>query len=431
MTGIDHEHRRIARDRLGCERSGQTDAGLPEGARRGVESIRDPLGPRIRERLRRRRCRGSVRRRSQDQARRRPQRLWPRCRRRGFVCRIDLDRAANQLVRLGHALNDVAVLGQIGVAFDECVARLVRPGCRTARDRQVHCSERTARISALRTAARASSSRPGSRERFRNAGAGSPAISACSGTTDSASCRRLGIGRVPSSIGQPLADPNHQLGQLDTLVAELRFGTHLPVHLLRRFTGGGPRSAGHGHVLADIGQGPQNACFTHAKILGMARQERVKIANRRAVIAIFHELDGPVVTLIGQGLDDNRPQPEPQHHEQAERDHQAHDERRRDDTLTAGSTCAFVLQFAKPGAEGRRADRHAAPWFLGHSTVLKTGPSPRIDVLVPRGLRRRFIVDLHAQFLQPVVALEGRLGGHGCERPAAADEVGPRRAAPE
>ncbi len=160
--------------------------------------------------------------------------------------------------------------------------------------------------------------------------------------------QRLGIGRVPSSIGQPLADPNNQLGQLDTLVAEFRFGSDLPVHLLRRFTGGGPRSAGHGHVLADIGQGPQNACFTHSKILGMARQERVKIANRRAVIAIFHELDGPVVTLIGQVLDDDRPQPEPQHHEQAERDHQAHDERRRYDTLTAGSTCAFVLQFAKP-----------------------------------------------------------------------------------
>ena len=120
VTGIDDQDRGIARDRLGCKGSRQPDTALPQRCTcRGVESIRHTLGPRIRNRLSRRSSRGPVRRRSQDQAGWRPQGLWPRCRRRGFVCLIDLDRAANQLVRLGHALYDLAVRGQIGVPLDQ------------------------------------------------------------------------------------------------------------------------------------------------------------------------------------------------------------------------------------------------------------------------------------------------------------------------
>ncbi len=86
----------------------------------------------------------------------------------------------------------------------------------------------------------------------------------------------------------------------------------------------------------------------------MAGQERIKIMDRRAVIAVFHPPDGPVVTLVGQALDDDRPQPQPQYQEQGEREDQAHDERGGYDALAAGSQRPLVLQRAKPAPQGAR-----------------------------------------------------------------------------
>ncbi len=91
--------------------------------------------------------------------------------------------------------------------------------------------------------------------------------------------------------------------------------------------------------------------FAHATIFGMTGQERVKIANSRAIIAVFQELDSVIVALVGQGFDDDRSQPQPQQQEQGEREDQAHDQRRRDDSLAAWCPCPLVLQVAKPALQ--------------------------------------------------------------------------------
>ena len=267
MAGVDDEGRRLARDGLGHERSGQAHghaarAGHPSpgrgrrrGRRPGRTRSRRPLGPLARRRGR-----------PQDEARGRAERFraWSRGGRPRIA--LDLHRPAAR----GHWPGSSARS-----------ARDPGPGRRTARSgRRAPCRRRgpshsrspgpwlaraSRRTCALRTAARASSSRPGSRDLLRKAGAGSPAIAAWRGTADSASRSGLLVGRVAGPVGEPLADPDHQLGEVDALVAELGLARQVLEHLARRVEGRRPGAAGDRDVLADVGQRPQ-----HARLAGPA-----------------------------------------------------------------------------------------------------------------------------------------------------------------
>ena len=104
-------------------------------------------------------------------------------------------------------------------------------------------ARRPVAICALRTAARASSSRPGSRDRLRKAGAGSPAICGVERDRRLRLAQGLRVGRPAGTVGQALADPDHELGQLDALVAELGLVPSVLEHLAGGFEGRRPGPA--------------------------------------------------------------------------------------------------------------------------------------------------------------------------------------------
>ncbi len=240
----------------------------------------------------------------------------------------------------------VLILGEVGILFDQVIARLIDPRGGTFLDRQVHGGQRLrpnlrlphrrAGLGQLRREPRPAEERRGGlardlgMERHRRLGL----------------AQRLGVGSVPRPVGQALADPEHQLGQLHPLVAELFFLADLFEHLAGRFEGRRPGRAVGRDVLPDVGQRPNDPGLADSLVLGIARHESVEVANRGAIIAVLELLDSAGERPVGERDGDDRFQPDPHPDQDHQRQDQADDQRRGDDPLAAG--CRFILGDPSP-----------------------------------------------------------------------------------
>ncbi len=193
----------------------------------------------------------------------------------------------------------------------------------------------SARIRALRTAARASSSRPGRRDRLRKLAAGSPAISRVQRHGRfrllPATSRRPTGGRgrpAPRRSGSPAPPaPPARRG----IPAACRPSRTSPGRPPAPWTRSRPRP----RCTAGRSPGREVPAPCRRACPRDGRRGSVEIADRRAVVAVLHDLDGPVVPLVGHGPGDDRAQSEAQQHQQPEREHEPQHQRRGDDSLAS------------------------------------------------------------------------------------------------